>query len=312
MPRTNRTLARARRLAAVAVMLVVGMASAAAAGSAAASQTAGPLAATEPVAAEPAAAASAQRALWVWDTSDPAATVDLAVAQGIGQLYAAVPPHVASSPQLPQLQELARLAGEAGLRVDALGGDPGWVDNPDWVVENWLTPALDTGLFAGVHVDIEPYTTPAWDKRRATVIKRYLGTLDTLRTAAGSTPVEADIPFWFDGIATGGSTLDREVMRRTDGVTVMAYRNTAAGSDGSIALSAGELQAGAELGKPVRIGQETRHVGDDATSVKQTFFGQTRTQMETQLAEITASHGASPAFAGFAIHDAAGYAAMAP
>ena len=112
------------------------------------------------------------RALWVWDTSTPAETVAFAQAHGIDQLYAAVPPQVGSSPQLADLQELADLAGAAGIRVDALGGDPGWVDNPSWVVTNWLQPALATGLFTGVHVDIEPYTTAAWRRKRATVVAK--------------------------------------------------------------------------------------------------------------------------------------------
>ena len=44
--------------------------------------------------------------MWVWDTSDPQAVVSLATARGIGQLYAAVPPHVDSSPKLAELRQL--------------------------------------------------------------------------------------------------------------------------------------------------------------------------------------------------------------
>jgi hypothetical protein len=250
--------------------------------------------------------------MWVWDTSDPQAVVDLAVARGVGQLYAAVPPRVGSSPQLPQLRDLVQRASAAGVRVDALGGDPTWVDNQSWVVENWLRPALATGLFTGVHVDLEPYALPAWQTRRATVVKKWLATLDTLRAATGGAPLEADIPFWLDTVPVGGSTLDREVIRRTDGVTVMAYRDTATGPDGTIALSAKAIRAGEDLGVPVRIGQETGYLGDDPTAAKQTFFGQTTTEMESQLAQVIAAYDASPAFSGLAVHDAASYAAMTP
>ncbi|WP_270887461.1 hypothetical protein [Pedococcus sp. 5OH_020] len=268
--------------------------------------------AAQAVAAQAVAAPAAPRAMWVWDTSTPAATVDLAVSRGIGQLYAAVPPHVDSSPELASLIDLSRRARAAGLRVDALGGDPGWVDNPTRVVDSWLRPALATGLFTGVHADIEPYTGTAWQTKQATVVKKYLATLDTLRTSAGSAPLEADIPFWFDGVAANGSTLDREVLRRTAGVTVMAYRNLAAGPDGSVALSAAEVQAGTQLGRPVRVGQETTFLGDGPADTKQTFFGQTGTQFEAQLSAIAGAFGESPGFAGIAIHDASGYAALAP
>lgn len=253
---------------------------------------------------------AAARAMWVWDTSDPQAVVALATARGIGQLYAAVPPHVDSSPQLAELEQLVALADAAGLRVDALGGDPGWVDNPAWVATNWLEPALATGLFTGVHVDIEPYTTPAWTKNRKAVVKKYLATLDTLRTAAAGTPIEADIPFWFDEVAANGSTLDREIMRRTDAVAVMAYRNRADGPDGTIALASAEVAAGQQLGRPVRIGQETNFLGTDPTKVKQTFHGLTLAQMDAQLALVRDAFAGSSAFAGLAIHDSLGYAAL--
>lgn len=253
---------------------------------------------------------AAARAMWVWDTSDAPGVVTLATSRGIGQLYAAVPPNVGTSPQLAELRELVTLADAAGLRVDALGGDVGWVDNPAWVVSNWLKPALATGLFTGVHVDMEPYTTPAWTKSRKTVVKKYLAALDAFQVAAGATPIEADIPFWFDEVPANGSTFDREIMKRTDAVTVMAYRRLAGGPDGTIALSANEIRSGAALGVKVRIGQETNHLGDDPTSVKQTFHGQTLTQMEAQLGLITAAYNGSAAFAGLAVHDAIGYAAI--
>jgi hypothetical protein len=253
---------------------------------------------------------AASRAMWVWDTSDPQAVVSLATARGIGQLYAAVPPHVESSPHLAELQQLVALADAAGLRVDALGGDPGWVDHPAWVVTNWLQPALATGLFTGVHVDIEPYTTAAWTKNRKAVLTKYLATLDRLHTAAAGTPIEADIPFWFDEIAVNSSTLDREIMRRTEAVTVMAYRNHADGPDGTIALASAEVAAGAALGRPVRIGQETNYLGSDPTEGKQTFHGMTLAQLEAQLTLVTNAFGSSPAFAGLAVHDSLGYAAI--
>ena len=254
----------------------------------------------------------APRAMWVWDTSSPQAVVDLAVERGIGQLYAAVPPNVGSSPQLAQLTELSTLARQRGLRIDALGGDPGWVDNPSWVVDNWLRPAIATHLFSGVHVDIEPYATAAWQTKRSTVVRKYLSTLDTLVKAAGTVPLEADIPFWLDEVPAGKSTLDREVMRRTKAVTVMAYRNTAAGPDGTIALAAKAVAAGTALGVPVRIGQETDDLGTDPVEVKQTFHGFTLSQMEVQLDQVVAAYTSSPSFAGLAIHSAAGYAAMTP
>ncbi|WP_323101101.1 hypothetical protein [Intrasporangium sp. YIM S08009] len=257
------------------------------------------------------------RAMWVWDTSTPAATIDLAVSTGIDQLFVAVPPNITTSSQLPAIKDLVGRARAAGIRVDALGGDPGWVDNPSWVVTYWLKPAKSAGLFTGIHIDVEPYSTSAWTTDRPTVVAKYLTLLDKLKANAGTYPIEADIPFWFNEIpatASGGSasSLDREIMKRTAGVTVMSYRNTATGPDGTLDIAAGALAAGASLGKPVRLGQETNYLGSSTVDTKQTFFGWTRTDMEVQLAQVVSGASAQPTFAGLAIHDASGYAAMAP
>lgn len=249
--------------------------------------------------------------MWVWSFDDAAATVDFASSHGVTQLFVAVPPRVTSSTQLPKLKDLAARAKAAGVRVDALGGDPTWVDNQDWVVTNWLKPALATGLFTGVHVDIEPYTMPAWDTDRAGVVTRYLQTLDKLRANAGARPVEADIPFWFWQIGAGKrSTLDQEIMKRTAGVTVMAYRNTAAGPDGTLDVAAAELAHGQLLGKPVRIGQETTYLGDSDSETKQTFFGQSVQALNDELVQVDTGAGRFTTYAGVAVHDYSGYAAL--
>ena len=150
--------------------------------------------------AAPAAGASGvaapPRAMWVWSFTDAAATVDFATTHGVSQLFVAVPPDVTTSTALPRLKELATSARAAGVRLDALGGDPGWVDQPQWAVDHWLRPAVATGLFAGIHVDIEPYTTTAWSTDQAGVVSRYLATLTRLRNAgyAGQfTPLEEGI-----------------------------------------------------------------------------------------------------------------------
>ena len=186
------------------------------------------------------------------------------------------------------------------------------MDNPTWVVNKWLKPAMGTGLFTGIHVDIEPYTTSAWQTDQAGVVTRYLSTLTTLVKAAGAAPLEADIPFWFHEVPAGATTLDRAIISRTAGVSVMAYRNTAAGEDGTIALATPALAAATDLGKPARVGQETRYLGDSPVETKQTFFGQTRSAMEVQLSEIGLAFSGLSGYGGIAIHDSVGYAGLAP
>jgi hypothetical protein len=171
---------------------------------------------------------------------------------------------------------------------------------------------MGTGLFTGVHVDIEPWTTGAWQADRAGVVSRYLTTLDALVSAAAPAPVEADLPFWFHEVPVGCSTLDREAIRRVAGVSVMAYRDTAAGEDGTIALATPAVTAATELGRYARVGQETNDLGDGPFAQKQTFHGQTRSGLEEQVAQVGSAFAGEAGFAGIAIHDSVGYAALAP
>ena len=259
------------------------------------------------------AATTPGRAMWVWSWSDAGSVVQLAQSRGVDTLFVAVPPDLTTSPSLPRVRDLVTQARGAGLRVDALGGDPGWVDNPTWAVDHWVRPTIATGLFTGLHVDVEPWTTTAWTTRQATTVSKYLTLLDRLVTASGTRPVEADIPFWFDQVKAGKkSTLDKEAMRRVSAVTIMAYRNTAAGADGTLAVAAAELASAASLGKPVRIGQETNYLGPDPTEAKQTFYGQTLTRMNDQLAQVDSGARTYATYVGIAVHDFTGYAAMAP
>ena len=257
--------------------------------------------------------AAPTRAMWVWTADDPAGVVAFAQERGVTRLFVAVPPQVTSSPDLPRLQQLSAQARAAGMQVDALGGDPGWVDSPSWVVSSWLTPALATGLFTGVHVDVEPYLLASWSTDQSGTVKRYLSLLSTLASSAGAShPLEADIPFWFNTLSYGRTSLDRAVMARVAGTTVMAYRNHAAGTDGTLDIAAAALASAAATGKPIRIGQETNDLGSDPEEVKQTFFGMTCTQMEAELAAIDAALTGSATYAGIAVEDYRGWAAMAP
>jgi hypothetical protein len=101
-------------------------------------------------------------------------------------------------------------------------------------------------------------------------------------------------------------------MHRVSAVTLMAYRDTAVGTDGTLAVAAAGLAAAAALGRSARIGQETTRLGLDPTEVKQTFNGQTLTRMNDQLAQVDSGASAYETYAGVAIHDYRGFAAMTP
>jgi len=54
----------------------------------------------------------------------------------------------------------------------------------------------------------------------------------------------------------------------------------------------------------------SKHLGDDPVALKQTFYGHTLGEMERELAAVIDAFAPRPVFAGIAIHDHTGYAAM--
>lgn len=251
------------------------------------------------------ASVTAPRAMWVWDRPGPAALVDFAVAQGVGELFVSV----GRQPDLPWLTTMRREADRAGLRIQALGSATEWIDRPADALA-WQQRVLDTGLFDGVHLDVEPWLHPDWATDRTAVAGRYLTLLEQMSAASAAT-VEADIAFWLNEVATPtGEPLDRAVMARVDAVTVMSYRDTATGPDSITDVGSAALASAEATGIPVRLAVETNDLGSGTVAAKQTFFGQRRSAMTSVLAAVDQAVGSSPVYAGIAVHDRRGWAAM--
>jgi hypothetical protein len=199
---------------------------------------------------------------------------------------------------------IATLRG-AGLSVEALAGEPTWAlaGHRDGLLEFVRSVTryqrnADPGLrLAGIHLDIEPHALERWDHNREALIHSYLAGLDAASEAAGAIPVNADIPFWYDAIRFDGRALLGAVLRRVDGVTVMAYRDT--GPD-VVDVARAEVAAAARLGKRATVGVET----DKVTPEKVTFYEEGRAALIQALAEIRDAFAADPGFGGLAVHHA--------
>jgi hypothetical protein len=258
-----------------------------------------------PAAAQPARA----RGMWVWNQPTPKTLVAFAQARGITELFVSVPNDLPSSARLTWVRSLSRLAVPAGIRLQALGGDPGWIDAPAAAVA-WQDAALSTGLFSGVHVDIEPWQRPDWANDQARDVAGYLDTFDRLQ-AATTLPLEADVPFWLWTLSTAdGTRVDAAVLARVDKVTVMSYRDTVSGADSITDVAARTLDAGLTAGKPVRLAVETSDLGSDPVSAKQTFYGSTEAAVNAALDQVDAAEAGGGSYAGMAVHDYAGYDAL--
>lgn len=243
------------------------------------------------------AVAAGTRAMWLWGDAAAADVVTWAAAKGVSEIFVFVSPSVLTNGDLARMQDMKRRADSAKVRLTALGGDPSWTTDHAAALA-WLKVVVKTGIFAGVHVDVEPYLTDGWSRDLAATEKAYLGLLDAMR--AGSTlPVEADVPFWFGQYAYGKQNFADEILTRVKGVTVMSYRDKATGPNAILTISQDWLNRGATAGKRVRLAVETDPLPDCTYC---TFAEEGATRMASELAKVDAGTRTSPAFGGIAIH----------
>lgn len=248
------------------------------------------------------------RATWVWERPAPGSLVAWATAQWVGELFVAVPPSLGSAADLPWVRELSRLTHRRGLHLAALGSATEWVDRPAEAVA-WARDALLTGCFDGVHLDVEPWSHPAWDADRDGVVARYLTLLDQVGEAT-TLPLEVDVAWWLHTVSSVEGPLDAAVARRVDAMTAMTYRDTVTGPDSITDLGRQVLATTAAAGIPCRLAVETRFLGSDPVSRKQTFWGQGPAALAHALAGVDAASAGSPSYAGTAVHDEQGWRAL--
>ena len=245
------------------------------------------------------------RAMWVWEEPE-AGQLRFARQRGVGRLYLHVKPGAADD---EAFRSFARQAQRRGVELWATGGAPEWSMDPGRV-GRWAREVASSGVFAGIVVDIEPYTLDDWDEARGSLTESYLRGLARGRRAARGLPFLAAVPFWFDREASGNgvATLLEATLQRTDGIVVMAYRDHADGKDGILYHLVEELAAAEAMGKPVVVAVHTARSALD----KITFFEEGDEALERELAKVTAALADHPAFAGVALHDYAAYRRLHP
>jgi len=87
------------------------------------------------------------RAMWVWQPASPSALTAWAVAHDVRTIFVYLNQH---APDLAALRDLRRRCDEAGIVLDALGGEPAWTT--DHAAALAWTKAVDgLGLFHGIH-----------------------------------------------------------------------------------------------------------------------------------------------------------------
>ncbi|GGO05539.1 hypothetical protein [Saccharibacillus kuerlensis] len=205
-------------------------------------------------------------------------------------------------------------ASAQGIRVYALDGAPRWAldRSPSEALIAWLadyqSSAAANEAFSGIHIDVEPYLLPEWTSGREALLTSWKENIDSLIAGARNLglTIEADIPFWFDEHTMPGEsgTLSSWMIGRFDGITIMAYRDSA---EQIAEVAKNELAEGEQLGKPVRIAVETN---PSSETPQVTFYEEGASYLNSQIAAVKQLVSGSSSFAGIAVHDYDGWKKM--
>jgi hypothetical protein len=227
------------------------------------------------------------------------------------------------------LGDFLEAAHAKNLRVEALDGDPSFARAAQHEAAlRRLQLALEYNRAApaarrldGFQWDIEPYVLKEFkdETQHAAVLGEFLDVVKKSRDLVLAEKENGEfwlgfaLPFWMDGekqtIAWNGANkpatfqaLDTlETLPRAY-VALMAYRDKADGTGGTIAVVRDEINYAAQYAPNVKIvvGQETGAVKGDPPSI--TFYEEGEGALETALAQINAAYSASPVYGGVAIH----------
>lgn len=267
--------------------------------------------------------------MWVWhreevvDPAERARLISFCQTYGITRLFVQVRfdkqnnGYTLATPEA--WQALLAAAAKAGVQVEALDGGNamGFAENrADTLAKLDAVLAFHraqpaSARFAGVHYDIEPYTSARWKAGELQpVMREFLETAVALRAAVRAADpkltISHDIPAFYDGqdkylveFEGARKNLHEHIQDVSDYVGVMSYRTRATGPNSVSAISAAELAHGAKIGQRVYLSLETVPLKE---TPQITFHGRTPEEYRATIRELQAHLSANPEFGGLLLH----------
>jgi hypothetical protein len=250
---------------------------------------------------------------WVWrkqavlDPRERQTLLEFAHEKGVTELYVAVADEYETPEGFAALADLVRRAATSQVELLWVCGDPSWALSAHharalavvkWAVRvNTLLQGQALPPIRALQFDVEPYLLPEWRASPEIVAPEYASLLAKIRDATHAAGLELwlDIPFWFPQKVFQDMPLGRLAVRSSDGIVVMAYRNTVA----EIADKATSLLHEPEArARSVVVALETSCSEPPAT----TMCGASGATLDSALDELRVRLGGSDAFAGLAVH----------
>ena len=289
--------------------------------------------ATDPFPAEPI------RGMWVWHfeayatPEERTRLIQFCLSENIRLLLVQVHYQLEAEAQVPigmrdpnAYGDLIQRAGESGIRVEALEGDPNWAlrsGRGSWrqkfkVIIDWYDAQPKERRFAGLHLDVEPYLLDDFDtKEKWNILRQYVEFMDQVKTALSKRAPEltlaADIPFWYDNFQTEDEFTNHNVVEFNgvkkpvsshiqdicDYIGIMSYRQQALGENSITRLCEGELAYAEQIGKKIFAGVEMSP-NQDPPSIS--FYGTSVPFFREQIGMVGKLFGRRKGFGGVLIH----------
>lgn len=204
------------------------------------------------------------------------------------------------------------------IKVQALAGHPDWSQPDEQYLPleivsfvNKFNSKYPESRFSGIQFDIEFWNRPGFNENSLSEYQFFQELADDVisqhKSLFPDLPLGFAVPFWTENELTFPLAQKLSVLPESY-LVVMAYRNYAQGSDGTIEIIKDEFDYFSRNRLPTKlfIGQETT----DVQPVKITFFGQTHKHLDTEINSIYKHFSSQPNFGGFAIHDLPGFIAL--
>ncbi|WP_421382367.1 amidase [Bacillus salacetis] len=260
------------------------------------------------------------RATWLWNpwmiVNDEAGTLSFLESKQLNKVYVQIDRDI----PIGVYQRFIEKASEKGMQIYALDGAPDWVAPKGYVHQDQLMMWLELyqrsssiqQRFSGVHLDVEPYLYSGWGTKKGATVKSYQALLLRAKKSTDqlNLPLEADMPFWFDEISYsniyGKGLLAEWVIKTTDGVTIMAYRDSAALITEFVKK---EVNWAGTYAKSVVIGVETGQTSEGDTI---SFFEEGENYMNQQLDEVKNHYEGIAGFGGTAVHHVGSWMTIKP
>ncbi|MER2030187.1 MAG: hypothetical protein ABS935_05810 [Solibacillus sp.] len=243
------------------------------------------------------------KSTWLWHTHTitDEQTIQFLIEKEVTTVYLQIDPALPNDVYADFINKMR----EANIEVQALDGGPNWnTVNFDalWAWISQYHQEYPGSRFTAVHLDVEPYLSVLWEQNRNLAVSQYQELIQHARykTQYSGLRLEVDVPFWYDEVLYynqfGEGNLAEWVIANTDGVSIMAYRNTVAALK---SITKNEMNYAKKYQTPVVIGVETMPFPDEPYI---TFAADGEIKMNQVLDQVAGHYAKNRYFSGVGIH----------